>query len=509
MRPGFVHEVDESTPPLLIHQGHRAHRQRFPHGTKVVYPPIEPELLPEPMDELAGQLAAPLDAAPLAEQLRPGMKLTITFSVGGPRQHSDPRARVIEQVLTMAAEAGVDDVELIAANGLQHKLSEGDLHHVVGERVVRSFLGRGALRSHDAEDREQLVELARTDRDEPIEVNRRVAESDLVIHVGLVDQQGNDTWNQITTGLTSTATIDAQRGLAGVRDGGVGARMATALTGVLPVFAVQVITAEEPFGPNLGFLAKREWEWTISDRLAWAGFDKLLRVASGQVRRGAYQAVGQRGIVAIHAGDPGAVANAGAEVLRRMHTVSAPAPADVLVVGVAPNTAHNHDQAVDPLIANWSVLADSFGAHTGTPALRPGGVVLAFHALTPRFHANRDAAAADFFTQLLPADDDEIAAAQERWATDEWYLHLYRNQRGNHGLHPFHLWYATAAARELLGEVIWVGGDRDSAAKLGARAATRLSDALEIGAARVGADPSITYLHSPPRLVADVAGGQA
>jgi len=504
MRPGFVHEVDESTPPLLIHQGHRARRQRFPLGTKVVYPPIEPEVLAEPAAELDAKLTAPLDATPLAEQLRPGMKLTITFSVGGARQHSDPRARVIEQVLTLAAAAGIDDVELIAANGLQHKLSETDLQHVVGERVVRSFLGHGALRSHDAEDRDNLVEVARTDRDEPIELNRRVAESDLIVHVGLIEQHGTCGWSQITTGLAGTATIDAQRGLAGVRDGQVGERMAAALAGVLPVFVVEVVTADQPFGPNLGFLAAREWEWTIADRLGWAAFDKLLRVASGQVRRGAYQAIGQRGIVAMNAGDPGRVADATATVLSRVQTVSAPAPADVLVAGVAPNTAYNHDQAVDPLIANWSVLADTFGAHTGTPALRPGGVVLAYHALTPKFHANRDAAAADFFTQLLPADDDTIAAARDRWASDEWYLHLYRNQRGNHGLHPFHLWFATAAARQVLGEVIWVGGDRDSAAKLGARAATTMSDALEIAEARVGEAPSITYLHTPPRLVADV-----
>lgn len=506
MRPGFIHEVDAATPPLLIHQGHRAVRRRLPLGTQVVYPPIGIDGVEDPRSVLRSALADPLESSPLATRLTAGMKLTITFSVGGPPQHNDPRARVIEEVLTMAAAAGVDDVELIAANGLRHKLSESDLHAALGERVVRSFFGVGKLHSHDAEDHDNLVAVTRTERDELIEVNRRVAESDLIVHVAQVDQLGTNGWHGITTGLTSTATIDAQLGLAGVQDGQVGQRMATALAGVLPVFAVEIVTAGQDFGPHLEFLAAREWEWKFTDRLAWTAYEQLNRVASGQVRRGGYQAVGQRAVVAINAGDVTPVAEQSNAVVHRMQHVSAPAPADVLLLGVAPNTIYNHDMDVDPLLANWSVLADSFGSHTGTPALRPGGVVLACHDLTPRFHANRDAAAADFFTSVLPADDAAVVAAQESYATDEWYLHLYRNQRGNHGLHPFHLWFATWAARQHAGEVIWIGGDRSSAQTLGARAATTLADALEIASARVGHDPSMTYLHTPPRMVADVAG---
>jgi hypothetical protein len=39
---------------------------------------------------------------------------------------------------------------------------------------------------------------------------------------------------------------------------------------------------------------------------------------------------------------------------------------------------------------------------------------------------------------------------------------------------------------------------------LGFRAATTLRDALEIAASTVGTSPSITYLHNPPHLLADV-----
>jgi hypothetical protein len=53
-------------------------------------------------------------------------------------------------------------------------------------------------------------------------------------------------------------------------------------------------------------------------------------------------------------------------------------------------------------------------------------------------------------------------------------------------------------------DVIWVGGDRAVASRLGFRAATTLGDALEMASDNVGASPSITYLHNPPHLIADV-----
>ena len=38
-RPGFVLEVDERTPPLLVHEGEGFRLQKFPLGARVIYPP--------------------------------------------------------------------------------------------------------------------------------------------------------------------------------------------------------------------------------------------------------------------------------------------------------------------------------------------------------------------------------------------------------------------------------------------------------------------------------------
>ena len=71
-RPGFVLEVDERTPPLLVHEGEGFRMQQFPLGTRVVYPP---DALPGIRDvnaPIRHALLNPVDAEPLPELLTPG-----------------------------------------------------------------------------------------------------------------------------------------------------------------------------------------------------------------------------------------------------------------------------------------------------------------------------------------------------------------------------------------------------------------------------------------------------
>ena len=65
-RPGFVLEVDDRTPPLVVHEGQGFRLESFPLGTRVVYPP---ESLPAVPDVDAGdprRAAAPARLGPAA-----------------------------------------------------------------------------------------------------------------------------------------------------------------------------------------------------------------------------------------------------------------------------------------------------------------------------------------------------------------------------------------------------------------------------------------------------------
>src|ERR1051325_3531045 len=76
-RPGFVLDVDERTPPLLVHEGEGFRMQRFPLGSQVVYPPDSLPAIRDVNAEIRHALLNPVGQEPLHEQLKPGMKLTI------------------------------------------------------------------------------------------------------------------------------------------------------------------------------------------------------------------------------------------------------------------------------------------------------------------------------------------------------------------------------------------------------------------------------------------------
>src|ERR1700727_2536269 len=114
---------------------------------------------------------------------------------------------VIETVLDLAADAGVDDVQLVAALALHRRMTEDELRHALGNRVYDAFAPHGLLTQHDAEDPDNLIHLGQTDQGEDIEINKRAATSDLLIYVNinLVAMDGGH--KSVATGLASYKSL--------------------------------------------------------------------------------------------------------------------------------------------------------------------------------------------------------------------------------------------------------------------------------------------------------------
>ena len=181
-RPGFVLEVDKSTPPTLFWNGEGFTLETLPEGSRVIYAPEPIEPIEDPYRAIRDALLHPVgDRDPLPALLRPGMKLTICFDDVSlplpPMEAPDVRQMVIETVLDMAAEAGVDDVVLIAALALHRRMTEDELRHALGDRVYDAFAPHGLLTQHDAEDPDNLLYLGQTDQGEDVEINKRAATS--------------------------------------------------------------------------------------------------------------------------------------------------------------------------------------------------------------------------------------------------------------------------------------------------------------------------------------------
>ncbi|MDO5500700.1 MAG: hypothetical protein Q4F67_13570 [Propionibacteriaceae bacterium] len=307
--------------------------------------------------------------------------------------------------------------------------------------------------------------------------------------------------------MTGAATAWAQLGWGA--DDRVRAEVAGVLGEQLTVWHLEIVLDQSLYAPRLAFLGRREWEWSLRDRANALGLRRLQGLAPHRVRRSFLDAASAPyGVLAVTGGDTAAVGEASRAVLLDQQRVELGAPADVVIAGPAPVTEHNQGAVMNPLIAAWDTLARTFGAHTGSPAVREGGAMILFHPLPQEFNARFHAASADFFADVLSQTTEAArihAEFEPAFVTDEWYANLYRTQNAFHGTHPLQLWYSVQPALAHCGDVIWVGADRASAERMGFRAASTLADALEIAAAAVGRSPDILHLHTPPALIADVS----
>src|SRR3954452_11747876 len=249
-RPGFVLEVDDRTPPLLVPDGDRFRLEKFPLGTRVVYPVESLPRVPDLSEAIRAALDTPLQSEPLSALLRPAMRLTIMFDdIGTPTpkmRRPDIRGRVIEAVLTLAAQAGVDDVALVSANGLNRRMTAEELEYIVGERVFRSFYADALLTNHDAEDAGNLVTIGSTAAGD-VALNARAAGSDLLIFVHLADSPHRWGAAEIAAGLGSTATISQLSGLQSQRSDAAAAEISALVSAAVRVFHIDAVLDNDIF----------------------------------------------------------------------------------------------------------------------------------------------------------------------------------------------------------------------------------------------------------------------
>jgi hypothetical protein len=525
-RPGFVLDVDRSTPPTLFWRGEGFSLERLPADrSRIIYPP-EPLGGIEDLDAaIRRALLEPLDMEPLPALLRPGMKLTICFddaSLSLPKmRRPDNRQRIVEAVLELAAAAGVDDVHLIAALGLHRRMHEYELRHVLGDRVVDAFLPRGALYQHDAEDPDNLTVIGETDHGEILEINTRAAESDLVVYANVNQVAMDGGWKSLVTGLASYRCLshhhnpEALQNTRSLMDRHHSAlhhsiwRMGEVLRDHGPtVFQVETTINTEAFPSTFGFLAKREWEWTARDRATYLATSKSLARMPDRAKRKIFHSMeAPYRTTSVQAGFTESVHEVTLENVYAQHLVEVDGQTDILTMGIPFICPYNPESIMNPVLVMCMGLGYLFNMYRGKPLVREGGVVIMTHPTYADFHSVHHPSYIDFYEQVL-ADTTDPAEMSARWeqqyAEDEWYRHLYRTGYAYHGVHPFYAWYWGAHGQQHAGKVIIVGGDAGAVRRLGFTPASTMDDAFELASDVVGRSPTVSHLHVPGVLVADV-----
>ncbi len=525
-RPGFVLDVDRSTPPTLFWRGERFSLERLPEGSRVIYAPEPIEPLKDPSAAIRTALAEPVgDQQPLASLLRPDMKLTIAFDDISlplpPMERPDIRQLVIEQVLDTAADAGVDDVALIVALALHRRMTEAELRHAIGDRIYDAFAPNGLLTQHDAEDPAALTHLGHTDQGEDVEINKRAAESDLLVYVNinLVAMDGGH--KSVATGLASykslrhhhnPRTMQRSRSFMDQHHSELHSanwRMGRLIaeSGV-SVFQIETTLNNNTFPTAFRFLQKREWEWKAKDRMGYLAASTALDRTPSRLSRQIFHSVkAPHRMTSVQAGEVEAVHKITTDNVWAQQGVVVEGQTDILTMGLPYISPYNVNSILNPILVACLGLGYLFNMYRGRPLVREGGVVIMTHPTPWEFNPVHHPSYIDFFEQVLSETTDPIeveARFEESFATDPWYIHLYRTGHAYHGVHPFYMWYWCAHALQHLGGVVIVGGDAAAVHRLGFRAASTLADALEMAEDVVGPSPTLTHLHAPPILMADV-----
>jgi hypothetical protein len=525
-RPGFVLEVDRSTPATLFWHGEGFGLETLPVGSRVIYGPEPLAPLRDPDAAIRHALEHPLgDSAPLSSLLRPGMRLTIAFDDISlplpPMRSPDVRQRVIEAVLDMAAAAGVDDVVLIAALALHRRMTDDELRHALGSRIFDAFAPHGLLQQHDAEDPANLVHLGQTDEGEDVELNRRAVESDLLVYVNLNLVAMDGGHKSVATGLASYKSLrhhhnvrtmrasrsfmDMHRSQLHTSNWRMGKLIAEA--GV-KVFQVETTLNNDTFPKEMRFLQQREWEWSLRDRASFYATSRALERTPPELARRIFHSVqAPHDMTSVQAGEVGAVHDRTLQHVHRQQLVEVTGQTDILTMGLPYICPYNVNSIMNPILVACLGLGYFFNLYRNKPLVREGGVVIMSHPTPWAFNPVHHPSYIDFFEQVLAETTDmlEVEAKYEAsFATDPWYVHLYRTSYAYHGVHPFYMWYWCAHALEHVGKVIVVGGDRAAVRRLGFVPASTLADALEMASDVVGRDPTITHMHAPPLMLADV-----
>ncbi|HBM57041.1 MAG TPA: transcriptional regulator, partial [Acidimicrobiaceae bacterium] len=355
-RPGFVLDVDRSSPPVLFHHGEGFRLEKLPADrTRVIYPAEPLEGLADPDGAIRSALLNPLgDSEPLPALLHSGMKLTIAFDDISlplpPMRRPDIRQRVIEAVLDLAAEAGVDDVHLIAALAIHRRMTEDELRHAVGDRVYDAFAPSGRLYNHDAEDPDGMVVLGQTPHGEDVQFSKRAAESDLVVYVninlvamdgghkstatGLSGYTGLRHHHNVHTMLNSRSFMDRENSALHASNWRMGKVLRDA---DVKIFQIETTVNNNTFGREgpMSVLQKREWEWSPKDRAGFLAMQQGLKLMPSAAKRKVFSSwLAPYELTSVQAGEVEAVHEVTTANVYKQQLVPVEGQTDVLTMGL-------------------------------------------------------------------------------------------------------------------------------------------------------------------------------
>src|SRR3989442_3709588 len=385
-RPGAVIEVDRNTPPVLFHFGEGIRLEKMPLGARIVYPPDPLEPIADPARAIKPAIAKPVEADPLKSLLRRGMKLPIAFDDLSlplpPMAAPDVRQLVMEEVIDMAAEAGIDDLHIIAALALHRRMTEDELRPIVGERIFSPF-HPDRLYQHDGEHTENSVYIGRTAEGEEVTLNRRAAESDLVVYINLTLVPMDGGHKSMSTGLASfrsirahhnAKTLLASRSYMNPPDSALHhscIRQGQIIEDTVRVFHIETTVNNHAFPAIASFMQKRQTDRATHYQARFLATKQMTDIMPPAFKRSVFHAMrAPYGMTAVHAGQVDAVHDKTLEAGSQPINGQVEGQTDIVTLGVPYLGPYNINSPMNPILVVCIGLGYLFNFYRNKPVLR-------------------------------------------------------------------------------------------------------------------------------------------
>ena len=521
-----VVHLDHTSSERLLWYGEDLMSVKFPPGTRVVYPKPTIPGLPDRAGAIRYALGHCSGMEPFAALLQPGMKVTIAIddiSLPLPKmKRPDLRESVLTIVLDLLAARGVTDVHIIIATSFHRRMEPFEIRRAVGDRIFSAYYPH-SLYNHDGEDPDGMVELGKTELGERVRINRRAAESDLLVYVnislvpmdggnkstaiGLCDYPSLQAHHNPDTILKSDSYFDDKRSaLKSSAD-----RMGEVLNKHLKVFHIETVVNNAMFDPNMAFFVKNEDQWNGFDKAAF-GTAKfaLSKLSRAMKRKVLFSIPAPYDLIAVHAGETHGTHAKTLAYCYQQYCVPVEDQSDVVVFGMPFICPYNVNSILNPLLVQVMALGYLFNMYRGMPIVKKNGVLIVTHPLYNEFDPRHHPSYIEFFNRILPETNDSHTLQrkyEEEFAHNPDYIKMYRTGHAYHGVHPFYMWYWGENGRAHVGKVIVVGAEDPNTAKvMGWETAATMQEALEMAHSHVGRLPTVTHLHIPPIGMVDVSG---
>ena len=515
----------EESEKVLFHYGEGFMYEALPQGTRVIYPPPPLDPIQDVDGAIERALEHPLGCDPLSAQLKAGMKVTIVFDDLSlplpPMQTPDLRERIMVKVLEKLAAAGVTDIHLIAAIALHRKMTPGELKRILGKKIFNAFYP-DKLYNYDAEDRENNVYLGKTEKDEEVEISRRVVESDLVIYVNinLVSMGGGN--KSFTTGVSTYRGIrhhhnyhtlmqcDSYMDPTHSALNSSFDRQGKIIESHLNIFKIETTVNNDALPHWLTFACKPFWDYNKFDQLNLYANKLATDILPTSLKRQIFSRIyAPYGLTGIHAGSTDLVHQKTLENVYRQQLVPVQGQADIVVIGLPYLGPYNVNSIMNPILVMCQTLGYCFNMYRGKPLVREGGVYIMLYPLHEEFHPVHHPSYIEFYERVLTDTIDPKTIEEkyeEEFAYNPKYIDLYRHAYAFHGVHPFYMWYWACRGMSYIGKVIFVKPKSKRPAQImGFETAESLPEAIEKAKDIVGPLPSITNYQMPPFLLFDMS----